>query len=90
MRIQCDVAHLQNVQSQPFDLTSCLAWANGAMVVNFVLTIFCIVISYGYAEFFSLYSQIAAHLLTIVFAGIFKLAYVLRCFALYNLGRTEF
>lgn len=75
---------------QPVYLSRCLTWANWAMVINLVLTVICLVISYGYPESFSIYSQIAAHLLTIVFAGVFKLAYVLRCFALYNLGIRAF
>ncbi|MBE0362067.1 hypothetical protein PULV_a3756 [Pseudoalteromonas ulvae UL12] len=82
--------HEQPGSIQPAFLSRCLVWANWAMIINLSLTVLCLVISYGYAEFFSLYSQIAAHLLTIVFAGVFKLAYVLRCFALYNLGSREF
>lgn len=67
-----------------------LTIANWSMVLNLCLFGICLFMSYAIADYLSLYLQIAAHLATIIFAGVFKLAYVLRCFALYNLGSTAF
>ena len=47
-----------------------------AMSVTFVGFILCLLISYPYAEQFTMSVQISAHILTIVFAGIFKAAAV--------------
>jgi hypothetical protein len=46
------------------------------LVISFTLLITCLLISYPYAEQFSLPAQISAHILTIVFAGTFKVAVV--------------
>ena len=47
------------------------------MAVTFVGFIATILICYPYEQFFSIPVQIAAHIFTIIFAGLFKLACVL-------------
>lgn len=46
------------------------------LVISFAAFITCLLISYPYAESFSIPVQVAAHILTIVFAGSFKVAVV--------------
>ncbi|WP_286262186.1 hypothetical protein [Thalassotalea atypica] len=46
------------------------------LVFSFLATAACLLISYPYAELFSIPIQVAAHILTIVFAGSFKIAVV--------------
>ena len=46
------------------------------LVFSFLATITCLLVSYPYAELFSIPTQVAAHILTIVFAGGFKVAVV--------------
>ena len=48
-------------------------WAMSLSLLGFVA---CILISYPYAELFSMATQISAHILTIIFAGVFKAAAV--------------
>lgn len=46
------------------------------LLLSAVLLVTCLLISYPFAEDFSLPVQIGAHILTIVFAGAFKVAVV--------------
>lgn len=63
-----------------------LTFSNVALVVTFLALVFSVLISYPYAEQFSLNQQIAAHISTIVIAALLKVSYVTRCLAQYNLG----
>lgn len=47
-----------------------------ALVISLLAFIGCILISYPYAEHFSMPVQIGGHILTIIFAGIFKVSVV--------------
>lgn len=46
------------------------------LIASLLATIACLLISYPYAEQFSMPIQVAAHILTIIFAGSFKVAVV--------------
>ncbi|GAA5132583.1 hypothetical protein [Thalassotalea piscium] len=46
------------------------------LIFSFIGFISCLLISYPYAEYFSIGVQVSAHILTIVLAGIFKLTVV--------------
>lgn len=63
-----------------------LTFSNVALIVTFTALISSVLISYPYAEKFSLNQQIAAHISTIVIAALLKVSYVMRCLAQYNLG----
>lgn len=63
-----------------------LSFSNVALVVTALAMIVSVLISYPYADAFSLPQQIAAHISTIVIAAFLKVSYVLRCLAQYNLG----
>ena len=47
-----------------------------ALVISLLAFISCILISYPYAEHFSMPVQIGGHILTIIFAGVFKVSVV--------------
>lgn len=66
---------------------SLLATANAVLGVSFICIILSILISYPYAEYFSMQTQISAHISTIVIAAILKISYVLRCVAQHGLGQ---
>jgi hypothetical protein len=61
--------------------------ANTALGVSLVCIIASILISYPYAEYFSMSMQISAHISTIIVAAILKVSYVLRCIAQHGLGQ---
>jgi len=50
----------------------------------------CILISFIFEQHFSLAIQIAAHISTIIFAGVVKLGYVIRCVGAHGLGHKAF
>ncbi|WP_159654630.1 hypothetical protein [Vibrio atypicus] len=63
-----------------------LKFSNVALVVTFCAMVVSVLISYPYADLFSLPTQIFAHISTIVIAAFLKVSYVTRCLAQYNLG----
>ncbi|EEX31371.1 MULTISPECIES: hypothetical protein [Vibrio] len=63
-----------------------LTVSNIGLVVTFLALVVSVLISYPYANSFSLNAQIAAHISTIVIAAFLKVSYVTRCLAQYNLG----
>ncbi|MFB9215251.1 hypothetical protein [Vibrio sinaloensis] len=60
--------------------------SNVALVFTLIAMVVSILVSYPYADQFSLPMQIAAHISTIVIAAFLKISYVTRCLAQYNLG----
>ncbi|MBH0017705.1 MULTISPECIES: hypothetical protein [Pseudoalteromonas] len=61
--------------------------ANTALAVSLVCITASILISYPFAEYFSMAVQVSAHIGTIVIAAILKVSYVLRCVAQHGLGQ---
>ncbi len=68
----------------------CLVIGNYLMLISFLVVLSSIFITFGYDESFTISSQIAAHIATIVFAGLLKIGYVLRCIALHGFGKRNF
>tara|TARA_B100001063_G_scaffold49519_1_gene43479 strand:- start:1546 stop:1833 length:288 start_codon:yes stop_codon:yes gene_type:complete len=66
---------------------SLLFTANAVLGLSFICMVVSILISYPYAEYFSMQVQISAHISTIVVAAILKVSYVLRCVAQHGLGQ---
>ncbi|OIN25574.1 hypothetical protein [Vibrio barjaei] len=73
-------------QHNKFNFDRLLTFSNVALVTTFVAMIVSILVSYPYAHLFTLPQQIAAHISTIIIAGLLKVSYVTRCLAQYNLG----
>ncbi|MCP4991280.1 MAG: hypothetical protein GY928_36085 [Colwellia sp.] len=71
-------------------LQKCLVIGNYLMLSSFLVVVSSILITFGYDENFTIYSQVAAHIATIVFSGLLKIGYVLRCIALHGLGIRNF
>ncbi|WP_163132693.1 hypothetical protein [Agarivorans sp. Alg241-V36] len=74
---------------QPSDFRQymrCIVGGNWLMLVSLVVIISSIIISYPLAQAFSMPMQITAHISTIVFAGVLKVGYVLRCVGFNELG----
>lgn len=63
-----------------------LTFANSALVITLIAFIVSVLISYPFADQFTLNQQVAAHISTILIAAFLKVSYVLRCLAQYNLG----
>ncbi|MBH0077148.1 hypothetical protein I6F48_16620 [Pseudoalteromonas sp. SWYJ118] len=61
--------------------------ANTALAVSLVCITASTLISYPFAEYFSMAVQVSAHIGTIVIAAILKVSYVLRCVAQHGLGQ---
>ena len=68
----------------------CLIIGNWVMLLSFIVVTCCIVINFVLENDFGISVQIAAHIATIVFAGLLKLGYVLRCIALHGFGKRNF
>ncbi|WP_068546045.1 hypothetical protein [Thalassotalea crassostreae] len=68
----------------------CLIVGNLMMISSLMIVAFCIAITFGFEESFSIGAQVSAHIATIVFAGLLKIGYVLRCVALHAFGAKVF
>ena len=56
------------------------------LAFSLITFISCLLISYSYADYFSLSIQVSAHILTLIFAGIFKVAVVAHMAATHKLN----
>ena len=63
-----------------------LVIGNWLLVVSLTVLVCSIAISFFFEQHFSMFVQVIAHLATIIFAGVLKVGYVLRCVALKGLG----
>ena len=77
------------------DIISAHPMANGSAIsveslLKLKVVLSSITITFAYDESFSISSQIVAHIATIVFAGLLKIGYVLRCVALHGFGKRNF
>ena len=68
----------------------CIILGNWMMIITLMVTLGCLYISFVIEQQFSIPVQIAAHITTIVFAGLFKLGYVIRCVGVHGLGHKVF
>jgi len=68
----------------------CLVIGNYLMVLSLSIVATSIFITFGYDEYFTISAQISAHITTIIFAGLLKIGYVLRCIALHGFGKKSF
>jgi hypothetical protein len=68
----------------------CLVAGNWLMVCSFLVVSLCISITFAFDESFGIPAQVSAHIATIVFAGLLKIGYVLRCIALHAFGVKVF
>ncbi|WNC68738.1 hypothetical protein RI845_00990 [Thalassotalea nanhaiensis] len=68
----------------------CLVVGNWLMLASFLIVSMCVAITFGFEESFGIPAQVSAHIATIVFAGLLKIGYVLRCVALHAFGVKVF
>ncbi|OUR62775.1 hypothetical protein A9Q74_03635 [Colwellia sp. 39_35_sub15_T18] len=68
----------------------CLILGNYLMLISFLVVSSSIFITFVFDELFAMSVQIFAHIATIVFAGLLKIGYVLRCVALHGFGKRNF
>lgn len=82
-------------KAQPFtaiehNYQKCLVIGNWSMLISLTLTLMCVAMTFFLEAHFTLSQQIAGHIGTLVFAGAFKVAYVIRCIGAHGLGREWF
>ena len=68
----------------------CLIAGNWLMVLSLIIVTSCIAITFVFDRHFYIAALVSAHIATVVFAGLFKLGFVLRCIALHGLGNERF
>lgn len=64
-----------------------LGFANAALLIATISLVMTVLVSYPFADHFSMAVQIAAHIGTLLFATAVKLSYILRLVSLSSLGR---
>lgn len=68
----------------------CLVIGNYLMLLSFCIVVVSIFIAFALDEHFTILAQVSAHIATIIFAGLLKIGYVLRCIALHGFGQRNF
>ncbi len=68
----------------------CLVIGNYLMLMSFFIVATSLFITFAYDENFTISAQVLAHIATIIFAGLLKIGYVLRCVALHGFGKRNF
>lgn len=68
----------------------CIRIGNALIGVASLLVAACILVTFIFDQNFSLTTQIIAHVGTIVFAGILKIGYVVRCIGAHGLGHSAY
>ena len=71
-------------------LQKCLVIGNYLMLMSLFIVTSCVFITFAYDQHFTISAQVSAHIATIVFAGLLKIGYVLRCVALHGFGKRNF
>ncbi len=68
----------------------CLVIGNYLMLMSFLIVATSLFITFAYDENLTISAQVLAHIATIIFAGLLKIGYVLRCVALHGFGKRNF
>ncbi|PAJ73732.1 hypothetical protein CJF42_14290 [Pseudoalteromonas sp. NBT06-2] len=68
----------------------CIIGGNWLMLISLCITLLCLTMTFGFDHLVNMYIQVAGHIFTIVFAGIFKVGYVIRCIGVHGLGYKVF
>ena len=90
MYSQFSFKNQQGYQGEHWNYQKCIIAGNYTMIGSLFLVITCLILSFGYETSLNMGVIIAAHILTIVFAGLFKIGYVVRCVGVYGLGFKVF
>jgi len=64
----------------------CILVGNWLMILSLIIVSACLLITFAFEQYFSIGSQIVAHICTIIFAALVKLGYVIRCIGVHGLG----
>lgn len=68
----------------------CLIIGNYMMLLSLLIVLSSVCITFAFDQHFAISLQVLAHIATIIFAGLLKLGYVLRCVALHGFGKRNF
>ena len=68
----------------------CLVIGNYLMLLSFFIVVTSVFITFALDDHFTISAQVSAHISTIVFTGLLKIGYVLRCIALHGFGQRNF
>jgi len=84
-------AQLQMSKSQVFNdsqlnFQKCILIGNWLMIISLFIVTASVLIAFPFEQYFTIGSQIVAHISTIIFAAIIKIGYVVRCVGVHGLG----
>ena len=90
MYSQFTIANQLPLTPYALNYQKCLILGNYLMIFSFLVVTSSIAINFAFDELFAMSVQISAHIATIIFAGLLKIGYVLRCIALHGFGKRDF
>ncbi len=74
----------------PINFQKCLTFGNYLMITALSVVLASICVSYIFNDHFGLTSQVLAHISTLIFAGVVKVGYIIRCVGAKGLGHRNF
>lgn len=90
MYTQFSIASQLPAVKHALSFQKCLILGNSMMLIAVIIISLGITITFVFDHHFAMFIQIVAHIATIIFAGVLKLGYVLRCVALHGFGNKNF
>lgn len=84
------LANKHRLNNRQLNFQKCIIAGNWLMLCSFIIALICILVTFQFDQYFSIFVQVGAHILTIVFAGVLKIGYVLRCIGFDGLGFKRF
>lgn len=79
-----------SISTNSINFQQCLKVGNSLIISAILLATVSVLISFVFDEYFSLAFQISAHIGTILFAGVAKIGYVVRCIGAHGLGHEAY
>lgn len=78
------------ISTNSLNFTQCLKVGNSLIILALLFVTTSVLISFVFDEYFSLAIQVSAHIGTIIFAGVTKVGYVIRCIGAHGLGHKAY
>jgi len=90
MYAQFHLPKYHHLNANQLSFQKCILIGNWLMVLSLFVVCICLLITYGFDQYFSIKSQIVGHISTIIFAALLKIGYVIRCVGVHGLGGKVF
>jgi len=86
MYAQLQMPKSHGLNDSQLNFQKCILTGNWLMIISLLIVSTSVLISFPFEQYFTIGSQIVAHISTIIFAAVIKIGYVVRCVGVHGLG----